>query len=250
MDDASLDFLSPPVTEPPRSCSYLPQETASLVYRISPGLSTSALAELLQRGWRRHGCHLFRPACTDCTQCRRLRGNVAGLRGSKSQRRCLRRNMDVEVKISRPTVTLDHVRLYNAWHEDMTERRGWPPSRTTIQDYADSFLAGRWESAREMLYIRANRLIGVGLIDLVADSLSSTYFYHDPAWRPLGPGTYSALQEIELCRRTDRPYCYLGYFIADCASMSYKARFRPHQILAQYVADDEQPEWRDAERYE
>ncbi|REK23474.1 MAG: arginyltransferase [Planctomycetota bacterium] len=243
MKDVSLDFLSPSITEPQRPCSYLPEETASLVYRISAGMSETALGEMLRRGWRRHGCHLFRPACPRCTKCRSLRVDVARFTPTKSQRRCRKRNADVNVFIRRPTVTIDHVRLYNAWHEDMTERRGWRPSHTTIDDYADSFLAGQWESAREMLYLRNNRLVGVGLIDLVPDGLSSIYFYHDPAWRPLGPGTFSALHEIDLCRRTGRAFCYLGYCIAGCPSMSYKARFRPHQILSRYVDDDEAPEW-------
>jgi arginine-tRNA-protein transferase len=39
------------------------------------------------------------------------------------------------------------------------------------------------------------------------------------------------LQTIELARRLDKPYAYFGYYVAGCASMSYKARFRPCEIL-------------------
>jgi arginyl-tRNA--protein-N-Asp/Glu arginylyltransferase len=40
----------------------------------------------------------------------------------------------------------------------------------------------------------------------------------------------------------------MGYYIRDCASMNYKNRFRPHEILQSYVADEEVPVWQDEEK--
>jgi arginine-tRNA-protein transferase len=228
---------------PPGRCSYVPAETASLACRVCAGLTAAQFQELLCRGWRRHGCQLFRPACAACVKCRSLRVDVARFRPSKSQRRCLKRNAGVEVVIRRPTVTADHVRLYNAWHADMSARRGWRCQRVDEAEYAESFLLGDWEFAREMLYVDDGRLIGVSLVDVVDAGLSSVYFYHDPAWRDLGPGTFSILQEIDVCRRTGRPYLYLGYCIAECPSMAYKSNFGPHEVLQRYVGDDEEPRW-------
>ena len=42
---------------------------------------------------------------------------------------------------------------------------------------------------------------------------------------------FSILKQIELCRRMNIRYLYLGLFIADNRHMSYKARFRPHERL-------------------
>jgi arginine-tRNA-protein transferase len=158
----------------------------------------------------------------------------------------MRRNQWVEVLIQRPTVTAEHVRLYNDWHADMSSRRGWQFHPTDEDDYAESFLLGEWEFAREMLYVCDGQLIGVSLVDVVDDGLSSAYFYHDPGWRDLGPGTFSILQEVEFCRRTGRRYLYLGYWIAECPSMAYKANFGPHEVMERYVEDDEEPVWREA----
>lgn len=234
------------IVEPPRRCSYLPHQTAALEYRVVTGLGEPEFRELLRRGWRRHGAQVFRPACPVCTQCVSLRVDVGRFTLSKSQRRCLRRNADVTVLIRSPSLTDQHVRVYNAWHEDMSIRRGWSPSETDPDSYALGFLSGRTPVAREMLYLRGDRLVGVGLVDLVGDGLSSAYFYHDPAWRDRGPGVFSALQEIEFCRATGRRWWYAGYWIADCPSMAYKAGYKPHQVLERYVADDEEPVWRDA----
>lgn len=145
--------------------------------------------------------------------------------------------------MQRPTLTRDHIALYNAWHVDMQARRGWRHSRITPEEYQQSFLAGRWESAHEMLYYRGSQLVGVGLVDVTPDALSSAYFFHHPDWRDDGPGTYSVQREIEFSRQTGRRWCYLGYWIAECQSMAYKNRFRPYEVLEAYVADDAEPVW-------
>lgn len=229
--------------EQPRPCSYLPAQTASLEYRLITDLGAEDYRRLLTRGWRRHGMQVFRPACPACFECRSLRVDTLRFAPSNSQRRCLKRNSDVQVVTRPPSVSEEHIRLYNAWHADMALRKGWPHARTNAADYARGFLAGRADFAREMLYLRNGSLIGVGLVDLISDGLSSVYFFHDPDWRPLGPGVFSALHEIEYCRSTGRRWWYAGYWIAACPSMAYKADYVPHQLLARHVADDEEPLW-------
>src|SRR5688572_2288692 len=118
---------------PPSVCSYLPSETSSLEYRVRATIEPQRYEEMLERGWRRHGQYFFRPACPICRQCRSLRVDVTAFEPTKSQRRTLRRNVDVELEIAAPAVTSQHVRLYNAWHADMHARRGWRGSQTTIQ---------------------------------------------------------------------------------------------------------------------
>jgi arginine-tRNA-protein transferase len=125
----------------------------------------------------------------------------------------------------------------------MRSRRGWRHEAVTAEEYAAGFLAGEWDFAREFRYWQDGRLVGIGLVDETPSALSSVYFYHDPAWRPQAPGTFSALQEIAYARNTGRRWLYLGYWIAACQSMAYKANFRPHQILDQYVEDEATPAW-------
>jgi arginyl-tRNA--protein-N-Asp/Glu arginylyltransferase len=230
-------------TSPPRSCSYLPTETASLAYRVHAGMDEQQFYELLRRGWRRHGAHLFRPRCPVCTQCRSLRVLVDEFEPSRSQRRILQRNQDVQVYIGPASVSPDHVRVYNAYHADMSLRRGWPHNETTVDDYANSFLIGEWPFAHEMLYYERDELIGVGLVDIVSEAVSSVYFFHAPDWRPRAPGTFSILQELQFCRATGRRFNYLGYWIAGCQSMAYKSNYTPHEILDGYIDPPTEPRW-------
>jgi len=162
---------------------------------------------------------------------------------SRSQRRTLQRNSQIRVVVQSPTVTMEHLRLYNAYHEDMHERRAWRRQSMTEESYAETFLAGDNGFAREFLYLDEDRLVGVGLVDMVADALSSVYFFHDPLWRSQALGVFSILHELQFAKEQGLRYQYLGYWISECQSMSYKAQYRPHEILQQYPADDEEPTW-------
>lgn len=225
------------------TCPYLPQETASMEYRVIPQIDAIGYRELLRRGWRRFGCVFFRPACANCNKCRSLRIDVARFKPSKSQRRNRNRNADVRVIVQPPTISEDHIRLYNAYHDDMQLRRDWPANRTDLLQYYQSFLVGDFPFAREFLYYRDERLVGVGLVDEVADAISSVYFYHDPAWRRQGPGVFSTLSEIRHAAESELKHLYFGYWVADCQSMQYKANYSPHELLRSFTADAEEPRW-------
>lgn len=229
---------------PPGECSYLPDETASLAYRYLIDISAPEFEAMLSRGWRRQGACFFRPACPNCTKCRSLRVDAGAFSPTKSQRRCRNRNSDVRLVIRKPMLSQAHIDVFNAYHADMHERRGWERSPTTAEEYSRTFLAGRFAFASEFAYLRGKELLGVGLVDVTPNAMSSIYFYHHPDWRPAGPGTYSALRELEYAKETGRKWLYLGYWIAENASMAYKVRFGPHEILERYVGDDEMPVWR------
>jgi len=241
-----LPALELPVLElPPEPCMYLPDRMAKMQYRFGRRMTAEKFERLLARGWRRFGSTVFRPDCPACSACRSLRVCVDDFAPSKSQRRTIRRNANVRVEMRPISVTPQHIALFNAYHADMHDRRGWPQETINEEEYWLTFADGACDFAREMQYYRGDALIGVGLVDLLPNSSSSVYFYHDPAWRPQSPGTFSMLTEIEMARRAGRRHHYLGYWIAENQSMAYKSRFRPHELLRSHVGDREPPDWHD-----
>ncbi len=225
-------------------CPYLPNRTSSMEFEFLAELSAADYSRRLARGWRRQGACLFRPVCRHCQECVSLRLSVEQFRPSRSQRRCLKLNADLRLVIREPTVTAQHLELFNTYHADMQRRRGWEFHEMTAVGYADGFLSARNSYAREFAYSLQNRLIAVGLVDCLNDCSSSIYFYHDPKLRPRGLGTYSLLCEVEMAKEAACKYHYLGYWVRDCPSMGYKSRFRPHELLhGTIIADDEQPLW-------
>ncbi|MCA9196456.1 MAG: arginyltransferase [Planctomycetales bacterium] len=232
---------------PASECSYLPSETSVMDYRIILALNSNEYEHLLERGWRRQGVHVFRPACPACNKCRSLRVNVAEFRPSKSQRRVLRQNQDVQLIVQRPVITYQHIEVFNRYHQDMSQRRGWRFRQVDPQEYYQSFLSGDYDFAREFLYLRDGQLLGVGLVDVTDNAMSSVYFFHDPAWRNDSPGTFSALKELEFAAARNIPFVYLGYWIRENQSMQYKNRFRPHELLDEYGSDHANPNWKSPE---
>lgn len=80
-------------------------------------------------------------------------------------------------------------------------------------------------------------LIAVGVGDVLPHCFSSVYAFYDPILSSsLKLGKYTALREIEWVRRACqfRPelhYYYLGYYIHSCRKMSYKAEYKPSELL-------------------
>ena len=74
-------------------------------------------------------------------------------------------------------------------------------------------------------------LVGVGWLDLLANSVSSVYFAFDPTHDRRSLGTFSIMKEIELCRELGLPHLHLGFWVENCQAMSYKNRFQPYQLL-------------------
>jgi arginine-tRNA-protein transferase len=227
----------------PTPCSYLPGQTAKMTYRLAYKLTEARYEQLLSRGWRRFGRTLFRPTCAACSACQSLRVVLSEFEASKSQRRIRTGIEETELIIQRPTVSPEHLSLYNRYHLDMHHRRQWPFREIDAAHYFDSFIDGSFSFAREFQYRRDGKLIGLGLVDMTRNVMSSIYFFHDPDLRSDGLGTYSVLREIEEGRALGRQWLYMGYYIQDCGSMNYKNRYRPNQILQRYVSDEETPVW-------
>ncbi len=225
------------------ACSYLPAQTARMIYRLAYKLTAARYEQLLSRGWRRFGRTLFRPVCAACSACQSLRVVLPEFTPSKSQRRNNAKTSDVTLTIQKPTISDEHISLYNRYHLDMHHRRQWPFREIDEDHYFDSFIDGHFTFAREFQYRHDGKLIGLGLVDVTRTVMSSIYFFHDPEWRDASLGTYSVLQEIMDGQANQRQWLYMGYYIRDCGSMNYKNRYRPNQLLKAYVADAEVPEW-------
>ncbi|PAA57468.1 hypothetical protein BOX15_Mlig012019g1 [Macrostomum lignano] len=76
-----------------------------------------------------------------------------------------------------------------------------------------------------------NRLIMVGVVDILPDCTSSVYVFYDPDYAWLNLGTYAALREIQLTKQLGLPHYCMGYYIHDCVKMRYKGAFEGSELL-------------------
>ncbi len=227
---------------PEHPCAYLPGVPAMLDVRLLTDVTPSETEHLVERGWRRFGPEYFRPICRGCEECVSLRVAVKKFRFSKSQRRVVRRCEKVTVEIRTPRADAERVALYRKWHAAREASCGWQENPLDEDGYRRQFCFPH-PSGREMTYWADGKLVGVGLIDEMPHSLSSTYFYFDPDYAKLSLGVYSALCEISLALQLGKDYVYLGYRVAGCKSLVYKSGFRPHEILLGRPGEEERTEW-------
>ncbi len=222
---------------PPSPCPYLPDRQARTEGFLADELDPDLYAAFMDRGFRRSGRFFYRPRCATCTECVPLRVDVLRFKPSRSQRRIQRKNADLSVTIARPSLTGEKFNLYRRYldqRHDGTMGHTWAEMAT--------FLYESPVRTQEITYRVDGRLIGVSIVDRAPTALSTVYMYFDPDVSARSPGTFSMLWEIEHCRRSGIPFYYLGYYVADCNKMSYKAAFRPHERLTvqhEWVAADD-----------
>jgi arginine-tRNA-protein transferase len=225
---------------PPSACGYLPDQTWQLEYEYVGTISPVEYLQRMRAGWRRFGHALFHNRCPACTRCQSLRVVVERFRPDRSQRRCRKLNdPTLRVEIGSPTASRAKLLLYDRFHAYQTEHKGWPlhPAKD-VASYTESFVDNPFPT-QEWCYYLDRGLIGVGYVDDLPGGLSAIYFFYDPDERHRSLGTYNVLGIIEHAAKRGIPHVYLGYYVAGCASMEYKARFVPNQVL------EEDGEWRD-----
>jgi arginine-tRNA-protein transferase len=234
------------IVEKPHACAYLPGEQASLEVRVMLDVTPAEMDALLERGWRRFGPIYFRPACAACDECVSLRVAAEAFRPSKSQRRAARACGRLRRVVGAPVVDGARLELYARWHAGREAARGWEPNAQSRDRYKLEF-AFPHPCAREAAFYdddAGGRLVGVGLFDETPRALSAAFFFYDPDYARRSPGTANVLGLVADARASGRPYVYLGYRVAGCASLRYKAAFRPHELLAGRPEMDEEPTWR------
>lgn len=210
------------------TCAYLADREWSLRMRLAPR-DDLLYRRLLETCHRRSGNVVYSPVCVGCRACRPIRVPVDTFRPSKSQRRCLRKNGDVVMRVGPPTPTPEKLELHNRFvHTRFPD--GSDKGFDSLESYAEVFGASP-VTTWEMQFSVAGKLVGLGIVDALPDVLSSVYFFFDPDFSTRSLGTYSAIMEIELARETGRRWLYLGYYVHGCKEMSYKARFRPCELL-------------------
>lgn len=212
---------------PEEPCPYLPHRTARLRGFAARRMHPLHYHGLMDRGFRRSGDLFYQPVCRGCRQCVPLRVPVSLFQPSRGQRRAARRNADLQIATGSPRYSAELVELFSRyqsqWHAkpagsalEIAEYLFQSPVDTVLFTYRDT----------------RRTLLAAGICDVSDVSLSSVYFFFDPACHQRSLGTFGALTEIAYARRLGIPFYYLGYWVEPCGAMAYKAAYRPHEILA------------------
>ncbi len=213
----------------PYPCSYLDKLQARSQV-ATPGflITTPVYSELVRHGFRRSGTFTYRPRCDDCQQCIPMRILANEFHPSRSQRRSWRQHHNLSINLLPLQDKPEYFELYHRYqtarHRDggMGDDNPEQYRNFLLQSHVDSLLV----EFRENAVLRM-----VSIVDVLSDGLSAVYTFYDPDQENSSYGTFNVLWQIELCRKLELPYLYLGYWIAASRKMTYKTRFTPAEGL-------------------
>jgi len=212
-------------------CSYLDNKKQNLHYTMIDNCTSQHCNELVERGYRRFGKMFFRPICSDCDECKSIKIDVENFNFSKSMRRVIKKASNIQSYIQKPTLTKEHLTLFKKYHLFMKDKKGWKYNETSPNHYYDSFVTGDNEFGYEILYFDNDKLIGVDLVDILDNGISSIYFYYDPDYMNYSLGKLSMYNQILIAKNHNLKWIYLGYYVKDCPSLSYKSHYKPYVTL-------------------
>lgn len=223
-EDQAQFFLTPK-----HPCSYLPRNNAQTLFfdpreTVTPPLYQS----LTDQGFRRSGSHLYRPHCGSCQACVPTRLPVQEFKLTRSQRRTLKRNSDLTVRVEEATFTKRHYHLYERY---ISLRHADGDMYPASEDQYRSFLLSPWSNSLFISLYKEEQLLSVAVTDQQQHGLSAIYTFFEPTETKRSLGTLSILQQISLCQELELPYLYLGYWIRDCDKMAYKINYRPTELF-------------------
>ncbi len=224
-DNSQVQFF----LTPKHPCSYLNRDNAQTLFFDPRQIITADIYQALtDQGFRRSGSHLYRPHCGSCNACVPTRVPVDQFQLRRSQKRIVKRNSDIELRIEEATFSRRHYHLYERYislrHADGDM---YPPS----EDQYRSFLLSPWSNSMFLSLYQDNRLLSVAVTDKQANGLSAIYTFFEPNEARRSLGSLSILKQIEFCQQLGLPYLYLGYWIKDCNKMSYKTQYRPTELF-------------------
>ena len=214
-------------------CSYLKDQQATTVF-VDPNqdLDKQLYSELSSYGFRRSGSHVYRPNCQQCNACIPIRLPVSRFSMSRSQKRCAKRNADLNLSFAHTIDTDEHYALYEKYIS-LRHANGdmYPPSRRQYRD----FLTSEWGVTRFLEFRDEQRLIAVSVADQLEDGISAIYAFFDPDEEARSLGVFNILTLVDWAKETNNDFVFLGYWIKNCVKMSYKTQYRPFQLLVNSV---------------
>ena len=189
-------------------------------------VTQNSASQLNYNGFRRSGDHIYRPHCSHCNACESARVAVELFKPNRAAKRCIKANRMLRVEFHTPYDSDAFYPLYERYISHR-HREGdmYPPSLDTF----DNFLGPIFPFTHYLGVFDGATLIGVMVYDRFVDGLSAVYSFFDPSYEGTSMGRFLILQLLELTKRFELPFLYLGYAVDDCDKMQYKAQYQPQE---------------------
>lgn len=223
-------------------CPYLEGKLERKVFTHLLDVDANTINSMLTgAGFRRSQTIAYKPACDGCSACVSVRIPVDTFQPSTSQRRIIKKNIDLERVPREPMATEPQFELLHTYLQDRHANGGMSDmdeddfSAMVEETTVDTIIFEYWKKSdpadETQEPLGRQKLIGASVTDVIDDGLSMVYSFFDPSESARSLGSYMILDHVKKAREMGLPYVYLGYWIDDCRKMAYKAKYQPLEAL-------------------
>ncbi|HET9147899.1 MAG TPA: arginyltransferase [Acetobacteraceae bacterium] len=217
-------------TTAPLPCPYVAGRTERKVVTELSGVTAESMHDRLSRGgFRRSHNIAYAPVCPGCQSCIPIRIVTGAFVPSRTQRRIAAANAGLSVAEMPARATTEQFYLFQNYQQ---ARHGSGDMATmSFYDYRAMVEDTPIESWMTEFRDESGRLVGACLTDRLGDGLSAVYSFFAPDMPRRSLGTYAIIWLTGRARELGLPYMYLGYWVPESRKMTYKAGFRPSEVL-------------------
>jgi leucyl-tRNA---protein transferase len=199
-------------------------------YFIAAGVSAPEMDLLWAQGWRHFGTYFFRysMAENEGTLCHvlPLRVKLSNFAPSRSQRRVLKRNLDVGVVVRDAIIDSEKEDLFLRHRQRF--KQNVPDS---IHDFMSEIPATVPCRNQEICVYDGDRLLAASFLDIGEDSTSAVYAAFEPRESDRSLGIFTMLCAIGHTQALGCRYYYPGYAYREPSVYDYKKRFSGLEAL-------------------
>ncbi len=179
---------------------------------------------LLAEGWRNFGTHFFRHNVGmfrgDFRRVLPLRIRLSNFVLSKTQRRNINRNKDLQVIVRPILIDEEKINLFDRHKQRFEE--GVPE---TIYTFISEMPATVPSESLELCVYDGKKLLAVSFFNIGIDSTSGIYAMFEPTETKRGLGILTMLLEIDFAIKHGKSFYYQGYAYEGNSFYDYKKRF-------------------------
>jgi len=187
-------------------------------------VSPQQLDLLLADGWRHFGEHFFRynvgPHELELRRVLPLRISLKDFKVSRSQRRIIKRNQDLQSVIRPIEITTEKVILF-----EKHKQRFKHSVPNSIYDFLSSVPADVPCEAFEVSVYAQEKLLAASFFDVGATAISAVYAMFETEESSRSLGIFTMLLTIEYALKSGKSFYYPGYAYEGNSFYDYKKRF-------------------------
>ena len=217
----------------PQKCPYIKGKVERKLFTALYGRNSVKLNDDLSlQGFRRSQKVLYRPLCSNCSACLSIRVKVNEFQYSKSQKRVINKNREIERIEKKPEATDEQYQIFKKYlnhrhlNGGMSDMDALEFSSMIEETNVNSQIYEYWK----IINSEKKELIAVCLTDTNKDGLSMVYSFYDPQYNSRSLGKFMILDHINLTKSQNLNYLYLGYWIRQNSKMGYKSNYFPAEV--------------------